>query len=362
MHLEPLLAPCFLSAREGGGAIVAPQSKRVQVTPEILVPRLGERLVEKGLLTGEQLREALDYQKKVEERGQPTLLGLALIELGLIDRPTLDQAITEQIAQLQEALRQSNAMLEQRVKERTAELQKALNQLTELNRLKSDFISNISHELRTPLAHMVGYVDLLEEEALGPLTDEQRSATAVLRKSYHRLGNLIDNLLFLSFDTAEALQLLPAPTRLDELLPPVLEQHQASAATENVQMSLDIPSQLSPALIDPEKMEWALKQLVDNAIKFNRPNGKVHISARASGERIKILVTDTGIGIPADKLEEIFEPFTQIDGSSTRRYGGAGIGLTLAQRIVEAHGGKLKVESKEGTGTRISFSLPAAPD
>lgn len=328
----------------------------------MLVPRLGEYLVEKGLLTAEQLQEALDRQKKLSSAGQAALLGQLLIELGFIDRSKLDQAITEQIAQLQEALRQSNLMLEQRVEERTAELQEALDQLTELSRLKADFISNISHELRTPLAHMVGYVDLLEEEALGPLTGEQRNAVAVLRKSYHRLGSLIDNLLFLSFDSAESLQLLPVPTRLQDFLAPVIEAFQQSAEANQLILSHDVSTDLAPVLIDPEKMEWALKQLIDNAIKFNQAKGKVHLSARANDQHVRVLVADTGIGIPPDRLEEIFDPFTQIDGSSTRRHGGAGIGLTLAQRIVEAHGAKLRIESEVGQGTRVSFSLPLARD
>src|SRR3989304_6965965 len=198
------------------------------LAPEILVPRLGDSLVEKGLLTQADLNRALAHQKKQrEEEGKRILLGEALIQLGLIERTRLAAAITEQIAQLQEALSQSNLLLEQRVQERTAELQEALDKLTELNRLKNDFISNVSHELRTPLAHMVGYIDLLSVEGFRALTSEQRSAVNVLEKSYRRLGNLIDNLLFLSFDSSESLHLEPAPTRLQEWLSSLVAQNQA---------------------------------------------------------------------------------------------------------------------------------------
>lgn len=329
------------------------------LAPEVLVPRLGDSLVEKGLLTADGLKRALAHQKKRREEGTRLLLGEALIELGLIERTKLDAAITEQISHLQELLHQSNLLLEQRVAERTAELQEALDKLTELNRLKNDFISNVSHELRTPLAHMVGYIDLLSAEALGPVSDEQRSAITVLEKSYRRLGSLIDNLLFLSFDTVESLHLETAPVLLQELFPQVVTQCKAKPI-KGVGISQDAPVSLPPVQADPNKIEWALVQLTENGIKFNQEGGRVHLSAKANGRRVDIAVSDTGIGIPADKIAEIFEPFHQVDSSSTRRAGGAGIGLTLTKRIVEGHGSKLIVESVPGKGSRFSFSLPIA--
>jgi signal transduction histidine kinase len=328
------------------------------LTPEVLVPRLGDSLVEKGLLTRDDLKRALAHQNTRASAGQPILLGQALMELELIDRKTLDRAVTEQISQLQEALRQSNLFLEQRVEERTAELQEALDKLTQLNRLKDDFISNVSHELRTPLAHMVGYIDLLSVEALGTLSDEQRSAVKVLEKSYRRLGSLIDNLLFLSFDTAESLHLEPVPTQMDELFANVIEQNQGRADLEKVSLSRNITNGLPEAQADNNKIEWAVGQLVENAIKFNKAGGRVHMTAELSGKRIEVSVADTGVGIPSDKVEQIFEAFHQLDGSTTRRVGGAGIGLTLTKRIIEAHGSKLQVDSLPGKGTRMSFSLP----
>lgn len=330
------------------------------LAPEVLVPRLGDSLVEKGLLTQADLKQALAHQKLRAQSGKRLLLGEALIELGLIERGKLDAAITEQISQLQEALRQSNLFLEQRVQERTAELQEALDKLTELNRLKNDFISNVSHELRTPLAHMVGYIDLLSVEALGPLSEEQRSALAVLEKSYKRLGGLIDNLLFLSFDTTESLHLEPAPVQLQELFPQVIAQSKSKPGAEHVSISQEAPANLPFVQADSTKLEWALGQLVDNAVKFNNAGGRVHLSAELDGKRIQIAVADTGVGISPDKISEIFEPFHQIDSSSTRKIGGTGIGLTLTKRIIEAHGSKLKVESLPGKGSRFSFSLPVA--
>ncbi len=339
--------------------LVAPQAFRTgPLSPEVLVPRLGDSLIEKGLLKPEELKQALAHQKARGQQGTRILLGQALVELGLIDRTKLDAAVTEQISHLQEALRQSNLFLEERVRERTIELQEALDKLTELNSLKNDFISNVSHELRTPLAHMVGYIDLLSIEALGPITEEQRSAVDVLEKSYKRLGSLIDNLLFLSFDTTESLHLEPAPTLVQGLFEQVVEQYQAKATSEQITLSQEAPANLPATQADGNKLEWALGQLVENGLKFNQKGGRVHLSASLDGKRVQVAVADTGVGIPPEKLGEIFEPFHQLDGSTTRKQGGAGIGLTLTKRIIEGHGSKLKVDSLVGKGTRFSFSLP----
>lgn len=328
------------------------------LAPEVLVPRLGDSLVDQGLLKAVDLKRALAYQKEQERSGSRILLGQALIDLGLIERSKLDEAITQQISQLQEALHQSNLFLEQRVQERTAELQEALDKLTELNRLKNDFISNISHELRTPLAHMVGYIDLLKAEALGSLNDEQRSALAVLEKSYRRLGSLIDNLLFMAFDSAESLHLETGAVKLEQLFADSVRQCETKAQSTGILVSSSLPPNPPPVQADTNKIEWVIGQLLDNAIKFNQKGGRVRLDATLDAKRVQIAVADTGIGIPNEKIEEIFEPFHQLDSSSTRKAGGAGIGLTLAKRIVEAHGSKLQIESHTGRGSRFSFSLP----
>ncbi len=151
----------------GGSPLAAPA-----LTPEILVPRLGNYLIEQGVLAPADLERALAYQRQKAQAGDPLLLGQALRELGLVDRETIDGAITVQILQLQSALQQANRELEARVKERTLELERAIEKLTELNKLKANFIANVSHELRTPLTHIKGYLDLLAEGSLGDLTPD----------------------------------------------------------------------------------------------------------------------------------------------------------------------------------------------
>jgi len=156
------------------------------LTPEELVPRVGDYLLEKGLITVTDLQRALLVQDELSTAGKPAQIGQILLSLGMVDRPTLDQAITEQIMQLRAALQDNNKQLEQRVKERTAELQVALKKLSELNQLKTNIISNVSHELRTPLTYITGYLDLLSTGNFGPITDDQAKTLDIIKKSTDR--------------------------------------------------------------------------------------------------------------------------------------------------------------------------------
>jgi signal transduction histidine kinase len=334
--------------------------REMPITPEILVPRLGEYLVENGKLNLDQLDQALEYQKEQSDLGRNLLLGDSLMELGLVEKEYLDQAVTEQILSLQEALRKYNTQLERIVLERTSELQTALDKLTELNSLKNNFISNISHELRTPLAHMIGYIDLLSDESLGPLTAEQMTAMDVLVKAANRLQKLIDNLLQFSIASQGYMQLDIKPVSVQLIIKSAISKNVGRADDAEVALKVDAPIDPIHVLADGEKIIWVLEQLVDNGIKFNHPGGSVLVSAKIeSGVRVNFSVVDSGIGIPEKRIEEIFEEFHQLDGSTTRRYGGTGLGLSLAKRILDAHDVELKVSSKDADGTRFEFALPA---
>src|SRR5215213_3084451 len=169
-----------------------------RLTPEMLVPRMGEYLIQKGLISNDDLQNALDHQQEETAKGNPVLLGQALIDLKLVSRADLDQSVTEQIIQLRSALQAANRTLERRVEERTEELQKALERVSELSQLKANFISNISHELRTPLTHIKGYVELLITESLGKIEEDQRHALQVAQQSTGRLETLIEDLIMVS--------------------------------------------------------------------------------------------------------------------------------------------------------------------
>jgi len=331
----------------------------VRIAPETLVPRLGDLLIERGLLLPEDLVIALDYQQQKIRTGAPCLIGQALIELGFVDQRSIDEVVTIQIFELQNQLERANEHLEQQVAERTEDLQQALEKLTELNQLKSNFISNISHELRTPLTHIKGYLDIFADHSLGPLTSSQEDAIAVLQRSEDRLEQLIDNLLQFSLAVKGELDLYLQPLDVRNLVETYLPQNQRAADNKGVQIEINISKSLPEIHADADKMAWVISQMLDNAIKFTPSGGNVNLTAIEDAGQIEFTVSDTGIGIPADRMTEIFEPFHQLDGSVTRRYAGTGLGLAMVHQILKAHGAAINVTSHPDSGTKFSFSFPA---
>jgi signal transduction histidine kinase len=332
-----------------------------RLTPEMLVPRMGEYLIHKGLISAENLQKALDYQQESTAKGDPILLGQALIDLKLLERADLDQAVTEQIIQLRSALQTANRTLERRVEERTAELQKALERVSELSQLKANFVSNISHELRTPLTHVKGYIELLVSESLGTITEEQRHALQVSQQSAGRLETLIDDLIMFALASRGELSIKQENVDVQRLVNLAVKSSANKAQERGVSLNAIVDEDLPPAQADMQKIAWVLNQLVDNGVKFTPSNGRVVVNVKREGENLIIVsVTDTGIGIPSTHLEEIFEPFHQLDGSTTRRYGGTGLGLSLVRQIIEAHGSMLDVQSVEGRGSTFKFPLLVA--
>ncbi|MDX1437394.1 MAG: histidine kinase dimerization/phospho-acceptor domain-containing protein, partial [Anaerolineales bacterium] len=299
------------------------------VAPEMLVPRLGEYLIGKSLLTTDQLEQALRYQREQNRQKRSILLGQALRELGLISKEKLDQAITEQILQLQAALQQSNRQLDQRVQARTAELEHALTRLADLNQIKSNFISNISHELRTPLTHIKGYVELLADESLGPVTSDQKSSLEVIQRSTERLQQLVDDLLRFSMASQGEFTLRISPMAITELFNNAVVKSRKKAEERQVSLQVVMPEGLPPVEADEEKITWVVLQLLDNAIKFTEAGGSVTLTAIPNQASVTVRVEDTGIGIPPERVAEIFEPFHQLDAATTRRFAGTGLGLAL---------------------------------
>ena len=338
-----------------------PEPKRL--TPEMLVPRMGEYLVQKGLITEEQLQNALKFQQEETAQGNTVLLGQALIDLHFLERSDLDQAVTEQILHLRSALQAANRTLERRVQERTEELQKALERVSELSQLKANFISNISHELRTPLTHIKGYVELLITQSLGPITEEQRHALTVSQQSANRLTSLVEDLIMVSLASRGEMSVKQENVDIRRLANLTVKSYAERAVDRDIQLQALVEDNVPLVQADSQKIAWVLGHLVDNAIKFTPSGGSVVVSVKCEGENLVILsVTDSGIGIPSNRIEDVFEPFHQLDGSTTRKYGGTGLGLSLVRQIVEAHGSMLEVQSTEGRGSSFKFPLLAVAE
>ncbi|MGD0877809.1 MAG: ATP-binding protein [Anaerolineales bacterium] len=332
----------------------------IPLTPEVLVPRLGEHLVQTGQISEADLQKALAYQKEKQKGGERCLLGEALMELNLLTRRQIDHAVTEQIIQLRTALEDANRFLEHRVEERTAELQEALRKLSELNQMKANFVANISHELRTPLTHVKGYLELLTTGSLGPLSDEQKNALQISQRATGRLENLIDSLILFSLAARGEMTLRLKPVDLNKVASEIINFSQSKARDRNVVLNFNIQPDIPFVQADEEKISWVILQLIDNAIKFTPSGGQVNLSiTKESDKLVMVTVTDTGIGIPSTRLEEVFEAFHQLDASSTRRYSGTGLGLALVKEIVSAHASKVNIKSVEGQGSTFSFPLLA---
>jgi signal transduction histidine kinase len=335
------------------------------LTPEVLVPKIGDHLVKKGLISNAQLDEALNYQKdlRITEQEVP-LLGQILVQMGFIDKELLDQSVTEQILQLRSALEKSNEQLrdanrdlESRVKARTAELRKALDKLSELSKLKANFLANISHELRTPMTHLKGYIELLNTGDLGPLNDQQQHAIKTMLRASDRLGNLIEDLILFSVSEQGPINLIVQPINLLSLCRSIAARTQPRAEERDIIFVYSAPEKVPYVDADRDKIAWVIAQLLDNALKFTQSGGEIKLSLSEQKDEVIVTVTDTGIGIPKERIDEIFEPFHQLDGSSTRRYGGTGMGLSLALKLVQVHESQLEVTSSPEKGSQFQFAL-----
>lgn len=333
------------------------QNESDRFSTEALVPRIGDHLVAEGYISPDQLHRALQEQAFRATEGSRILLGQLLVEMGFVSKEDLDRAVAQQVMELHNALRKSNLELENRVEQRTRQLQQALSQLSELNQLKVDFVANVSHELRTPLALMVGYVDLLGTQTLGALNEDQAKAVAAITAASKRLRQLIEDLLLFStvHDTAE---LKLSPITLEKPARSALQLSLGKANSRQISLLSRIRPRLPEVLADNDRICWVIGQFLDNAIKFTPPGGKVGLLTETAIDQVTVAVADTGIGMPQERIEEVFIPFHQLDGSSTRRSGGTGIGLALAQQIIRSHGSTIEVNSRPGKGSRFAFSLP----
>jgi len=247
--------------------------------------------------------------------------------------------------------------LEEKVAERTHELQRLYDEARAASRVKSEFLATVSHELRTPLVAVLGYTELLLDGEFGPLQPEQDNA---LQRVYYRGQELLEVINA----TLDVSRLEAGPVALElrtidttAFLKELQDELQNISAKDRVHLEWDIPSTLPALSTDPGKLKIVLRNLIRNALKFTE-RGHVRVQAQPCSGGIELRVSDTGIGIAADMLPVIFEPFRQVDGADTRRYGGVGLGLYLVRRLVDLLGGQISVESRVGEGSTFRVQLP----
>ena len=265
---------------------------------------------------------------------------------------------SERSDELGELARSFNTMAGQ-LQESFATLERQNEALERLNNLKDEFLANTSHELRTPLNGMIGIAESMMDGAIGQVSELQRKNLLLIVQSGHRLATLVNDILDFSKLRHKTIELQFQAVGLREIVEVVLTLSQPLISNKDLQLVNAIPSGLPPGQADENRLQQILYNLVGNAIKFTE-KGSVEISATVvhGNEQLTITVSDTGIGIPEDKLDQIFESFEQGDGSTAREYGGTGLGLAVTKNLVELHGGSIRVESTVGVGSRFTFTLP----
>ncbi|HEX2571311.1 MAG TPA: HAMP domain-containing sensor histidine kinase [Polyangia bacterium] len=272
----------------------------------------------------------------------------------------------------------SMATAYEELQQKNMRLAAAVERLQQLDKMKSSFLATVSHELRTPLTSVIGYSEMLLEGLAGPLNEEQSEYVRTVMEKGEQLLSIISSILDISRIEAGGVRLDRAPCRLEDIVDVALSTVAPAARRKGLTMTKHLPPELRLLYADRDKVRQVLINLLSNAVKFTPEGGHVWIEAELSvlgrpsaceGEggandktpAVRVIVGDSGIGIPTDALGRLFEPFFQVDSSSTREYGGTGLGLAIVKSFVLAHGGSVWVESFLGQGSRFYITLPVTP-
>ena len=263
------------------------------------------------------------------------------------------------------------------LQQKNEKLQEAFDRLRELDRLKSNFLGVVSHELRTPLTSIIGYSEMLVEGIAGPLVGDQQKFVQTINDKGQQLLQLIMSLLDLSKLESGTMSMKKGTVAVGQLLSDVAATLAPKARKRSIEIECTTPPELSDVQGDLDRLRQVFVNLADNAVKFSPEGSTVRLEARPkaldessdeegfsllepSRRMIELRVVDTGVGIPEEERERIFDAFYQIDSSSTREHEGTGLGLSIVKRIVDAHGGTVHVGANQPTGTVFSVVLPAA--
>jgi len=247
-------------------------------------------------------------------------------------------------------------MLEQQIIKQNKRLQVINKKLTDVDKMKTEFLANISHELRTPLSIIIAYSESLKDASLDP--DTSRQFIDVIVENGANLLQLINNLLDLSKLETSGQPLSMSLSHIHDVIKSVWPAMQKRAAGKSIELGYELDPRVPVTYLDNSQIVQVLSCLMQNAIKFTDTGGTVRVNTVFTGNEIWVKVRDNGAGIPESELSHIFEPFRQVDGSISRRWGGLGIGLALAKHVVELHKGRVWVESEVGSGSTFTVALP----
>jgi signal transduction histidine kinase len=291
--------------------------------------------------------------------------GSVAIGIALLLTFVLSRRMTSPIGALARAARRlGHGDLSQRVhlhgEGEVASLGQAFNSMAAdleyAEQLRRNMVADVAHELRTPLSNIQGYLEAIRDGVIEPDGATIRS----LNEETSLLARLVNELQELSLAEAGELKLVYQTEDITSLVKQAVPPWQRQMAAKEISLSLDLPDSLPPVTMDWQRVNEVLHNLLENAVAHTLKGGSINVSAGARGKWVEVSVTDTGEGIPAEDLPHIFERFYRVDKSRARATGGSGLGLTIARRLVEAHGGTITVESKLGRGSRFSFTIPVA--
>jgi CheY-like chemotaxis protein/nitrogen-specific signal transduction histidine kinase len=257
------------------------------------------------------------------------------------------------------ALQDLYANLEAKVAERTATLKATNLELAQASQVKSEFLARMSHDLRTPLNAIMGFTDLLLTQQVGPLTDKQQRYLEHVANTSRHLLELINDILDLTRVESGRLEIHPEPCDVPLILDEMLALFQTQAQVKRMTLAVEIGTPLGELMADRIRLQQIVHNLLSNALKFTAEGGLVTVTARQTGMELEITVRDTGIGIPPEDHQRIFEAYEQAGAAEGRRKG-TGLGLAITKRLVELHGGSIRVESAPGQGSAFIVRLPGA--
>ena len=320
---EPVQVPDILDQREYTATRARP-----------LLTRLGYRsLLSVPLVREQQIMGALTVWRRQTGEFKPEVVNLL------------------QTFATQSALAIHNARLFREIEDKSRQIEAA-------NRHKSEFLANMSHELRTPLNAIIGFSEVLQEKLFGDLNEKQAEYTSDILTSGQHLLSLINEILDLSKVEAGRMELEVAPFDLPLAIDNARTFVRERAVKHGITLDLDVDDRLGEYVGDERKIKQILLNLLSNAVKFTPEGGRISITANKTDTGAEISVNDSGIGIAPEDQPKIFEEFRQVGSDSTHKTEGTGLGLTLAKKFVELHGGKIWVESELGKGSTFTFTLP----